>query len=156
MTLAVWPASLYGASRIKSVVAARITESPEAATASEKRFNKRKMMPRTKSGLANHGRYENPNSRQIKPKRKLESPLLNINVLKPVEVMNKLIERTSPIIRSINEVVSCSWRWRTVWIADAHRGDGKRFVVRADEILTAFLELESATCGKKFNEWHNS
>ena len=33
---------------------------------------------------------------------------------------------------------------RTIWIADAHRGDGKRFVVRADEELTAFLELESA------------
>ncbi len=32
---------------------------------------------------------------------------------------------------------------RTIWIADAHRGDGKRFVVRADEKLTAFLELES-------------
>jgi hypothetical protein len=26
---------------------------------------------------------------------------------------------------------------------DAHRDDGKRFVVRADERLTAFLELES-------------
>ena len=33
---------------------------------------------------------------------------------------------------------------RTVWIADAHRGDGKRFVVRADEKLTAFVELECA------------
>jgi hypothetical protein len=33
---------------------------------------------------------------------------------------------------------------RTIWIADAHRGDGKRFVVRAEEKLTAFLELESA------------
>jgi hypothetical protein len=33
--------------------------------------------------------------------------------------------------------------WRTIWIADAHRGDGKRFVVRADEKLTAFVELES-------------
>ncbi len=32
---------------------------------------------------------------------------------------------------------------RTIWIADAHR-DGKRFVVHADELLTAFLELESA------------
>jgi hypothetical protein len=32
---------------------------------------------------------------------------------------------------------------RTIWIVDAHRGDGKRFVVRADENLTAFLELES-------------
>jgi len=34
---------------------------------------------------------------------------------------------------------------RTIWIADAHRGGGKRFVVRADEKLTAFVELESAT-----------
>jgi hypothetical protein len=36
-------------------------------------------------------------------------------------------------------------RERTIWIADAHRGDGKRFVLRANEKLTAFLELESAT-----------
>jgi hypothetical protein len=45
------------------------------------------------------------------------------------------------------------WRWdcvlaidsngRTIWIADAHRDDGKRFVVCADEKLTAFIELES-------------
>jgi hypothetical protein len=33
---------------------------------------------------------------------------------------------------------------RTIWIADAHRGDGQRFVVRADEKLTAFAELELA------------
>jgi hypothetical protein len=29
----------------------------------------------------------------------------------------------------------------TIWITDAHRDNGKRFVVRADEILTAFIEL---------------
>ena len=33
---------------------------------------------------------------------------------------------------------------QTIWIADAHRCDGKRFVVSADELLTAFLELEAA------------
>src|SRR5438034_2792811 len=33
---------------------------------------------------------------------------------------------------------------RTIWIVDAHRGDGKPFVVHADEMLTAFLELEAA------------
>jgi hypothetical protein len=33
---------------------------------------------------------------------------------------------------------------RTIWIADAHRGDGKRFVARADDKVTAFLELETA------------
>lgn len=46
-----------------------------------------------------------------------------------------------------------SWTWvsvidsneRTIWIADPHR-DEKRFVMRADEKLIAFLELESAIC----------
>jgi hypothetical protein len=33
---------------------------------------------------------------------------------------------------------------RTIWIADAHQGDGKRFIVHADEKLTAFLELDAA------------
>ena len=35
-------------------------------------------------------------------------------------------------------------QWRTTWIVDAQRDNGKRFIVRADEKLTAFLELESA------------
>jgi hypothetical protein len=33
---------------------------------------------------------------------------------------------------------------RTMFIADAYRDDGKRFIVHADEKLTAFVELESA------------
>jgi hypothetical protein len=33
---------------------------------------------------------------------------------------------------------------RTMWIADAHRDDGKRFVVHADEKLTAFLNLKKS------------
>jgi hypothetical protein len=46
---------------------------------------------------------------------------------------------------------------RTIWIADAHRGNGKRFVVRADEKLTAFLELERVTaseCGSSLSPSH--
>jgi hypothetical protein len=35
---------------------------------------------------------------------------------------------------------------RTIWIVDAH-GYGKRFIVRADEKLTAFVELQSTVCG---------
>jgi hypothetical protein len=34
---------------------------------------------------------------------------------------------------------------RTLWIVDAHRDDGQRFVVHADEKLTAFVELERVT-----------
>jgi hypothetical protein len=32
---------------------------------------------------------------------------------------------------------------RRVWIINAH-GDGQRFIMRADEILTAFVELQRA------------
>jgi len=45
---------------------------------------------------------------------------------------------------SLGYVSALDSEGRIIWIADAHRGDGKRFVVRADEKLTAFLELEPA------------
>ena len=41
-------------------------------------------------------------------------------------------------------VSAIDWNGRTIWIADAHRGDGKRFVVRANEKLATFVELERA------------
>jgi hypothetical protein len=44
---------------------------------------------------------------------------------------------------SLGCVTAIDAEGRTIWIVDAHR-DGKRFVVPADEKLTAFLELESA------------
>ena len=43
--------------------------------------------------------------------------------------------------RNTQHVSAVDSQGRTIWIADAHR-DGKRFVVRADEILTAFMELD--------------
>jgi NAD(P)H-nitrite reductase large subunit len=42
----------------------------------------------------------------------------------------------------LGQVLALHLERRTIWIADAHRDDGKRLVVREDEILTAFLELE--------------
>ena len=44
---------------------------------------------------------------------------------------------------SLGWVSALDCEGRTIWIVDAHR-DGKRFIVRADEKLTAFVELESA------------
>jgi hypothetical protein len=51
-----------------------------------------------------------------------------------------------------NNLSAAGWTWgvvsavntdgKTVFVADAHRNDGKRFIVRADELLTAFAELE--------------
>jgi hypothetical protein len=57
--------------------------------------------------------------------------------------------------RKWSTIPKAGWSWgcvsaidsngRTIWIVDAHRGDGKRYVVHAEEKLTAFLELESVT-----------
>jgi hypothetical protein len=62
-----------------------------------------------------------------------------------------LLEKHGEIIA--DNLSKAGWSWgcvsavdsngRTIWIADAHR-DGKRFIVRADELLTAFLELQTA------------
>ena len=46
---------------------------------------------------------------------------------------------------SLGWVSAVDSQGRTIWIVDTHRGDGQRFVVHADEKLTAFLELESVT-----------
>ena len=43
---------------------------------------------------------------------------------------------------SLGWVSAIDVQGRTIWIVDAH-GYGKRFIVRADEILTAFVELQS-------------
>jgi hypothetical protein len=43
-----------------------------------------------------------------------------------------------------NYVSAVDRHGQTMWIADAHRGNGKRSVGRADEKLTAFMELEAA------------
>jgi len=45
---------------------------------------------------------------------------------------------------SLGYISTVDCQGRTIWIVDAHRDDGKRFVVRADEKLSAFVELEAA------------
>ena len=45
---------------------------------------------------------------------------------------------------------------RTLFVADAHRDDGKRFVVRSDEMLSAFLELERITHELNGQVQHNA
>jgi hypothetical protein len=43
---------------------------------------------------------------------------------------------------SLGYVLAIDSKGRTIWNVDAHRGDGKRFVVHADDKLSAFVELE--------------
>ena len=61
-----------------------------------------------------------------------------------------------------DKLSKAGWSWgcvsavdsqgRTIWIVDAHRDDGQRFVVHADEVLTAFVELERAICLRILSE----
>jgi hypothetical protein len=53
-----------------------------------------------------------------------------------------IADRLSKVGWSLGWVSAIDAQWRTIWIVDAHRGDGRRFIVRADEILSAFVELE--------------
>ena len=48
---------------------------------------------------------------------------------------------------SLGYVSAIDSEGRTIWITDVYRDDARRFVVRADEKLTAFAELESAVRG---------
>ena len=60
------------------------------------------------------------------------------------------------ITKTADQLSKVGWSWgcvsaidsngRTIWVVGAHRGDGKRFVVREDEKLTVFVELEKITC----------
>jgi hypothetical protein len=67
----------------------------------------------------------------------------------PREVLGNHADNLSKAGWSLGWVSAVDRHGRTIWIADAHRGDGKRFVVHADEKLTAFVELEAAirACG---------
>ena len=63
--------------------------------------------------------------------------------MKPDEVLGIIADNVSKAGWSLGWVSAIDVQERTIWIADAH-GYGKRFIVRADELLTAFLELERA------------
>jgi len=61
-----------------------------------------------------------------------------------VKELEIIADRLSKTGWSLGWVSALDCEGRTIWIVDAHRDDGKRFIVRADQELTAFLELESA------------
>jgi len=55
-----------------------------------------------------------------------------------------IADRLSKADWSLGCVSALNRDGRTIWVADTHRDDGRRFIVHADEILTAFVELERA------------
>ena len=70
-------------------------------------------------------------------------PASNDDVLVRVKDWEIIADNLSKAGFSVGWVSAIDDHRRTVWIVDAHR-DGNRFIVRADERLTAFMELESA------------
>jgi hypothetical protein len=71
--------------------------------------------------------------------------LSGIPICAPNEVLGIIADNLSKAGWSWGCVSAIDSEGRTIWIADAHRGDGKRYVVHADEKLSAFLELERVT-----------
>ena len=65
----------------------------------------------------------------------------------PREVLGNHADNLSKAGWSWGCVATIDRDGRTISIVDAHRDDGKRFVVRAEEKLIAFLELEAAIRG---------
>ena len=57
-----------------------------------------------------------------------------------------IVDNLSKAGFSLGWVSALDLKGRTIWIVDAH-GYGNRFIVRADEKLTAFVELQSTVCG---------
>src|SRR5438552_18112792 len=61
----------------------------------------------------------------------------------------------------VDNLSKAGWSWscvsavdsgaRTIFVADAHRDDGKRFIVRADEKLSVFVELQVAIRDRGFS-----
>jgi hypothetical protein len=63
----------------------------------------------------------------------------------PIRDWEIIADKLSKAGWSLGWVSAVDSEGRTLWIVDAHRDNGKRFVVRSDEKLTAFLELERIT-----------
>ena len=71
--------------------------------------------------------------------------------LRRMKYWELIAEGISKVRWSWGYVSAVDCEGRTIWIADAH-SDGKRFIVRSEEKLTAFLELELASRYPGFND----
>ena len=68
----------------------------------------------------------------------------------PVKYWEIIADRLSKAGWSLGWVSAVDCEGRTIWIVDAHRDDGRRFIVRADEKLSAFIELERQVLTETF------
>ena len=69
-------------------------------------------------------------------------PFIAASLRRSLEVCNNIADNLKKRGWSLGYVSAIDSEGRTIWIADAHRGDRQRFVVYADELLTAFSNLK--------------
>jgi len=60
----------------------------------------------------------------------------------PVKYWEIIADNLSKAAWSLGSVSGVDCEGRMIWIVYAHRGDGRRFIVTADQKLSAFVELE--------------
>jgi hypothetical protein len=58
----------------------------------------------------------------------------------PIKYWEIIVDSLSKAGWSLGCVSAIDSNGQTIWIVDAHRDDGKRFVARAEEQLTAFSQ----------------
>jgi hypothetical protein len=63
----------------------------------------------------------------------------------PVNSCELIADKLSKLGWSLGWIRAVDSEGRTVWTVDADRDNGKRFVIRSDELLTAFREVERIT-----------
>jgi hypothetical protein len=118
-----------------AAISTRRKDPPLFASAAARRQKLLEWPPRKKSFRSGLAAQFAPQRSQAPAKRNQAEKLLSLH-------------RALPAVPIVSKG---GWSWgcvsviasggRTIWIADAHR-DGKRFIVRADEKLTAFVELK--------------
>jgi len=89
--------------------------------------------------------------RRVAPlNQELLSPAIQNGVPRAVKYWEIIADNLSKAGWSWGCVSTVDSDGRTIFVADTHRGDGQRFIVRAEEKLTAFVELESVirACGE--------
>jgi hypothetical protein len=77
-------------------------------------------------------------------KANLGSTWNSLSTIRGVKYWEIIADNLSKVGWSWGCVATMDREGRTIFVADANRGDGQRFVVHTDEKMTAFLELESA------------
>ncbi len=86
----------------------------------------------------------------------LESAIQPTDIIRN-EIARNWMKNWEVIADNLNKSGWC-WRWvsaidsneRTIWIADAHHNDGTRYIVRADEKLTAFMQTRIGDSSRHF------